>query len=154
MIHGTSNVLLRRTFLERVPMPCFDPSFALTGGEDKDFFARLRRLGARYAWADEAVVHAHVPASRSSVRWALQRAYRVGNSDMRVFLKYERGLLPRIREAMKIAGVIVMAPVMALLYAPLPAWRLAPVCRLWRAAGKLAALFGAHYQEYAVVHGG
>ncbi len=154
MIHGTSNVLLRREILARMPKPCFDPAFALTGGEDKDFFARLKHLGARFAWADAAVVHSYVPASRSRPQWALQRAYRIGNSDMRVFLKYEPGLLARAREAAKIAGVFFLAPALALVCAPLPAWRLAPFCRLWRAAGKLAAVFGSHYTEYAVVHGG
>jgi GT2 family glycosyltransferase len=154
MIHGTSNVMFTRECLERLTAPWFDPAFALTGGEDKEFFTRLRRSGARFAWADEAIVFAHVPASRSSLRWALQRAYRVGNSDMRVVLKHERNTRALALEGAKIAGAMLLAPLQIAFHALTPHARTADLCRLWRAAGKVAALFGAHYNEYATVHGG
>jgi len=153
MIHSTSNVLVRHDALTPLDRPYFDSRFALTGGEDKDFFTRLANGGARFAWADRAVVHAHVPASRSNPRWALQRAFRIGNSDMRVFIKYERGLIGRARESAKIAAALVLSPVAALFVAPLASRRMAPLCKFARAAGKLAALFGARYDEYAVTHG-
>src|SRR6201991_2748514 len=88
MIEGSGNILVSRACFEGLAKPCFDPAFALSGGEDRDFFERLRRQGRRFAWAKEAVVHAFVPASRANLGWALKRAYRVGNSDMRVFLKH------------------------------------------------------------------
>lgn len=153
MIHGTANVLLSRSCLLRLERPWFDPAFALTGGEDKEFFTRLRRLGVRFAWADEAVVHAHVPASRSTLGWALQRAYRVGNSDMRVFLKHEVKTSAFLGEYAKIVGALILFPLHFTLHAASPAKRTSDLCRLWRAAGKAAALWGRHYNEYAIVHG-
>ncbi|HEX4079750.1 MAG TPA: glycosyltransferase [Rhizomicrobium sp.] len=153
MIHGTSNVLIRRAALERLAAPFFDPRFALSGGEDKDFFTRLAKAGTRFAWADEAVVHAHVPVTRSNPAWALRRAFRIGNSDMRVFIKHERGFAARAREAAKIAGAMCLSPALAVLLAPLPARRMMPLCKFARASGKLAAAFGARYDEYAVTHG-
>jgi succinoglycan biosynthesis protein ExoM len=153
MIHGTSNVLIARAALEKLPRPCFDPRFALSGGEDKDFFTRLAKSGAHFAWADAATVRAHVPASRSNPGWALKRAFRVGNSDMRVFIKHEHGLSARVIEGAKIAAAFVISPPLALLLAPLPAHRMFPLCKFARASGKLAAALGARYDEYAVIHG-
>ncbi len=153
MIESTSNIFLRRGCLERMPRPWFDPGFALTGGEDRDFFTRLRASGAKFAWADDAVIYAHVPASRATLNWALKRAYRVGNSDMRVFLKYRPKLGARSRELAKIAGVFALSPLMLAASAPIPARRGSALAKLYRAAGKTAALFGRHYNEYAVTHG-
>lgn len=153
MIHSTSNVLIARAALEKLQRPFFDPRFALSGGEDKEFFTRLANAGARFAWADTAVIRAHVPASRSNACWALQRAFRVGNSDMHVFIKYEHGIAARAKECTKIVSALILSPPLALLLAPLPAHRMLPLCKFARASGKLAAALGARYDEYLVTHG-
>jgi glycosyltransferase involved in cell wall biosynthesis len=153
MIHGTSNVLLSRASLLRLESPWFDPAFGLTGGEDKEFFTRLRHLGIRFAWADEAIAFAHVPATRSSLDWALKRAYRIGNSDMRILLKHERNAGAFAIEGAKIAGAMLLSPLQFVIHVAAPGERTADLCRLWRAAGKIAAIFGAHYNEYATIHG-
>ena len=119
MIHGSSNILLRRSAFDLIPAPYFDPGFALSGGEDKDFFTRLKIAGACFAWADEAVVHAEMPLTRSNARWAIQRAFRVGNSDMRVFIKQTRGLDAKLIESVKIATALALSPPLALLAAPI-----------------------------------
>ena len=154
MIHSTANVLLRRSAFAMLSSPWFDQEFALSGGEDKDFFTRLRMAGARFAWADDAVVHAHVPISRGNALWAVRRAYRVGNSDMRVFLKHSRALGAKLGESAKIVGAIFVSLPLALLAAPIAEWRIMPVCKFARAVGKLSAAFGLRYDEYAVTHGG
>jgi hypothetical protein len=154
MIEGSGNVLIARRCFEDLAKPCFDPAFALTGGEDRDFFTRLRAAGKRFAWADEAICHAHVPASRLRLVWALQRAWRVGNSDMRVFLKYAPGLAALLGEGVKIAGAVLLFPVLELAALPFAERRAAPLCTLFRAGGKIAAILGRHYEEYAVAHGG
>ena len=153
MIDGTSNVMVRRACFEDLVKPCFDPAFALTGGEDRDFFERLRRLGKRFAWADEAIAYAWVPASRATFGWVLQRAYRTGNSDMRVFLKHRKSRREYARELMKIAGAAVVYPALALVQAPIARRSANALCKLCRAAGKLTAIFGHAYNEYAIVHG-
>jgi succinoglycan biosynthesis protein ExoM len=153
MIHGTSNVLLRKSLFAMIAAPYFDSRFALSGGEDKDFFTRVRNAGARFAWADDAVAHADMPASRSNPRWAVQRAFRVGNSDMRVFIKHTSAVRDKLIECVKIAGALALSPPLALLAAPVAEWRMLPVCRFARAAGKLCAALGLRYDEYAVTHG-
>ena len=58
----------------------FDPGRGRSGGEDTEFFFRLRRLGAHYAIAEKSVVRESVPVSRLSLRWLLRRRFRIGQS--------------------------------------------------------------------------
>jgi glycosyltransferase involved in cell wall biosynthesis len=153
IIDSTASVLVRRACFEDMPKPWFDPAFALTGGEDRDFFTRLKALGKCFAFCDEAIVYAHVPVSRSGLGWALKRAYRVGNSDMRVFLKNRHNAGEMLREVAKIAGALLLSPALLVMLAPIPNRRAIGLMRPCRAVGKIAALFGRHYNEYATVHG-
>ena len=152
MPQSTANLFVRREIVEATPQPWFDPEFALSGGEDREFFVRLSHAGVVFAWADEARIRAHVPESRTRISWMLQRAYSSGNSDMRVLLKYRPGFATCLRELAKIAAALGLAVPAALVLAATPR-RVVPLEKLFRALGKLAALCGAHHQEYAVTHG-
>jgi hypothetical protein len=125
----------------------------MSGGEDRDFFVRLKARGAKFAWANEAVAFDLVPESRANLTWVLQRAYSVGSSDMRVFLKYQPSTTARLREYAKIAGALAVYAAQYAAFAPNPNGRIRPLRRLYRAAGKIAALRGQTYSEYSVIHG-
>jgi len=153
MLQGAGNLLIRRPVLEETSAPWFDPEFALSGGEDQEFFTRLMRAGRIFAWCDEAIAHGEVPQTRASLSWLLKRAYSVGNSDMRVMIKHEPGAQTFIREAAKIGAALLLSPLAAVILAFSPNRRVVPLQKLCRAAGKLTAMFGARYNEYAVVHG-
>jgi GT2 family glycosyltransferase len=153
MLQGAGNLLIARAALEEMPQPWFDPAFALTGGEDFEFFTRLAKAGRHFAWADGARAYGEVPASRRDLRWTLARAYSNGNSDMRVWLKHEGGAWLRLRESAKIAGAVLLSLPLALILAPSPNRRRRPLQKLFRAAGKAAALAGRSYSEYSLVHG-
>jgi glycosyltransferase involved in cell wall biosynthesis len=153
MLQGAGNILIRRAILEDIPAPWFDPEFALTGGEDQDFFIRLKRAGKSFAWSDEARAHGDIPDTRASLGWLLRRAYSVGNSDMRVLLKHGPGPALLAAETLKIAASLLLSPFAAVILAASPNRRAAPLQKFFRAAGKLSAMFGARYNEYAVVHG-
>ncbi len=58
----------------------FDIARGRSGGEDTEFFFRLRRMGARYAIADDSIVREEVPAIRASLGWLLKRRFRIGQS--------------------------------------------------------------------------
>jgi succinoglycan biosynthesis protein ExoM len=150
---GAGNLLICRWVLEETSSPWFDPAFALTGGEDQDFFMRLKRAGRRFAWADEARAWGDIAAARHDLGWAIKRAYSNGNSDMRVLLKHRHGLALFAREGSKILGVLLLWLPLALILALSPNHRRAPLVKFSRAAGKLTAMMGARYNEYAVVHG-
>jgi GT2 family glycosyltransferase len=153
MLESAGNLLLSAKILRDMAPPWFDPAFALTGGEDRDFFLRLAGEGARFAWADRARVHGDVPEIRASLAWTLKRAYSNGNSDMRVLLKHRPGTVTRVSEAAKILGVLLLSPLLTVILWPSPNRRLGSLAKLCRAAGKLTAMLGWRYNEYAVVHG-
>jgi succinoglycan biosynthesis protein ExoM len=153
MLQGAGNLLLSRARLAAMTPPWFDPAFALTGGEDRDFFLRLQAEGARFAWADQARTYGDVPESRANLGWALKRAYSIGNSDMWVLLKHRPGAATCLVETAKITAALLLSLPLAVILAFNPNRRLGPLTKLFRAAGKLTAMAGWRYNEYAVVHG-
>lgn len=58
----------------------FDLARGRSGGEDTEFFFRLRQKGARFEICEDAVVREPVAQSRLSIRWLMQRKYRMGQS--------------------------------------------------------------------------
>jgi glycosyltransferase involved in cell wall biosynthesis len=153
LLQGAGNLFMTRACLESMAAPWFDPAFALSGGEDREFFVRLQSAGKRFAWADQALAYGEVPAIRASLSWVLRRAFSVGNSDMRVLLKHRPGAGTLLRETAKIAGALLLSPPAAAILFLVPNRRTAALRKFCRAAGKLAAILGAHYNEYSVIHG-
>lgn len=58
----------------------FDLSRGKTGGEDTEFFFRIRNHGATFTLAEQAVVTEQVTPARLQLGWLLQRKYRQGQS--------------------------------------------------------------------------
>jgi glycosyltransferase involved in cell wall biosynthesis len=144
----TNNVLLRAS-LPRELGRMFDHQFALTGGEDTDFFMRAHRAGYRIVWAAEAVVHEFVPASRTTVGWLLRRGYREWGSHSRC----ERVLYPSM--AVRAERVLKASTLVVSGLASLPITALMGRHHLVRSLlttarglGSLAGLLGHHYAEY------
>jgi len=153
MLEGAGNLLIPRACLEKLSAPWFDPAFALSGGEDRDFFERVKSMGGRFAWADEALAYTQVPALRQNLQWVLNRAYGIGNTEMRIFLKYRPSLAAKLKEYLKIAAALMLTPLLGVVLLARPrraadAWR-----RFFRNMGKLAALAGCISEPYAVTHG-
>lgn len=69
---GTGNVLITRAILERTGKR-FDPTFALSGAEDTEFFHALHNAGASMVWCDEAVAREAVPPERATLCWLWRR---------------------------------------------------------------------------------
>jgi succinoglycan biosynthesis protein ExoM len=153
MLQGAGNLMLCARRLRAMTAPWFDPAFALTGGEDAEFFMRLKSEGARFAWADAARAYGDVPGTRETLRWTLRRAYSNGNTDMLVRLKYRTGPAMLPAECGKILFSLLLYAPLALILAASPNRRALPLEKLFRAAGKLGALFGTRYNEYSVIHG-
>jgi succinoglycan biosynthesis protein ExoM len=153
MPESAGNLFFRRERLASMTQPWFDPAFALTGGEDKDFFLRLKSEGAKFAWADLARVYGDVPMERANLAWSLARAYSNGNSDMRVLLKHRPGATTLFTETAKITGVLLLSLPLAVILSISPNRRMTPLIKLFRAAGKLSAIAGRRYNEYAAIHG-
>jgi succinoglycan biosynthesis protein ExoM len=149
----TGNALIRPSVFESTGR--FDDRFALTGGEDLQFFRRAAATGHRIVWADEARVDEWVPVSRANLRWLLRRAYRAGSTLGQ--LDRDRPDAVRARPARVARGAVrvmqgmLLAPVAAVL--PARRSRVARALLLmWRGAGMITGALGGRYEEYRVVH--
>lgn len=150
---GTGNVLIRLAALESFDAP-FDPRFALTGGEDTHLFLRLHRAGCTMVWADDALAHEWIPASRANARWVLMRIYRGANT----WSLCERELDPGVRATTMRAAKGLARVGMGVAMLPF-SWMLGRhmvVRSLWYVCfgtGNLTGLVGLRYDEYRVTHG-
>lgn len=146
------NVLLRARLLTQHRAP-FDPAYGLTGGEDGDLLARLADDGARLVWCDEAIVTEPVEASRLSLRWLLRRALRGGQDFARHTFagRYGRqNFARRAQFATRAIAQLALAGLLTLLTWPFGKHRAARwLLKAAANAGKLTALGGWHYREYA-----
>jgi len=66
----------------------FDPRFDFIGGEDFDFFHRLRAGGLDAVWVSKALVHETVPAARETTRYIAFRNYTGAMNNVVFYAKY------------------------------------------------------------------
>lgn len=109
---GTGNVLLRRVALGDHR---FRPALGRSGGEDTVFFKDLESMGARFAIANDAVVHEAVPPVRETLQWLLNRRFRYGETHGMLLRESARGYGGRLRHVFPaIAKTLFCAAMMAL----------------------------------------
>jgi glycosyltransferase involved in cell wall biosynthesis len=146
----TGNVLIRMEVFERIGL--FDNRFALTGGEDVDFFVRLYESGGIISWADEAIVEEWVPASRTTLKYVLQRAYRIASVNA---FRTCQSQSPVQTLIYVVRGVLRGMKGICLLLASLTRGRSEAVKALQRVcsgAGIITGAFGLPYEQYRTVH--
>ncbi len=148
----SGNSLFLRSVLRDLPGP-FDPAFGVTGGSDTMLFRELTLRGARITWCEEGIVSEEVPVHRITRSWILRRAFRGGQSFIRAELAPLRGVRRLLRGSWLGARALLQsgaALVLALLWLPLSRTRtLQWLCKVSAQFGKLGALFGHRYREYA-----
>lgn len=148
IVWGTCNLLLHKSAFAHSDSNLFDPLFNRSGGEDVDAFMRLKASGHRFAWSRSAVVWDDIPLNRTTLGWITRRAFRIGNSNMLVQLRWKYGRHGRL-VALPSALAATAANLMLLLAFSLsPKRRLTYYCRLVRSVGKLAFLTGRRSFEY------
>lgn len=147
------NVLFRRAPVMQAGIR-FDESIGLIGGEDVDFFDRLRRRGARLRYCDKAIAFETVPPHRARLGWLLRRWFRTGNSEAILYMDRHAGMLGRLvvvgKGAVRLCLGSAALMVIALVAWP---WRMHwMVGRLYtvaRGLGMIASALNIHYYEYA-----
>jgi len=125
----------------------FEERMRYTGGTDFVFFNQAVRKGVKIFWADAALVHDIVPASRMSWKWVLQRQYRLGNTFAVAEKLYGNRKSAGYRFAYGVARVgLGMAMLPALAVSPRLGMR--ALTHLLRGAGTVSGLLGHAYEEY------
>jgi succinoglycan biosynthesis protein ExoM len=145
---GTGSVLLRRRVFDGLGLR-FDETYSFSGGEDRDFFMRLRALGGSFAHASDAVSYEYVGEDRMKRGWVLQRAFRIGATDARIGKRFRRSTIHRILELAKIP-VALLVGVLGVVLACVDSRRQMRFAVLvCRQAGKVAGLLGWLPKTYA-----
>lgn len=155
----TNNVLVSMALFGRLAGDGLGSPFSLryntSGGEDTQLFARAREFGSTIVWADRATVVEHVPATRTNVRWLVQRQYRRGLT-LSLVLREQTRSRARVAKRLGKAGVAVLRAAGQALRLPVDG-RPAGVRALQQlgfAGGLVAGLFGVNFDEYGgEIHG-
>jgi succinoglycan biosynthesis protein ExoM len=147
---ATNGVLISRRLPDELGMR-FDPAFALTGGEDHDFFNRARLNGARLAITYETIAFEWRPESRRNLRAHVRSGFCVGVCTAR--LRHVEG-----RSTASCMGRGLRLLMTGLLALPAGIWRASELNktakRTAKGAGLLAGLCGCRFEHYRVVAGG
>jgi GT2 family glycosyltransferase len=105
--HCGCNVLIGRSAIEQLGEPPYRPQFALTGGEDIDFFLRAHKAGAQIVEAKASVVIKDPGAARATLTGALRHAFCSGCNRTRLTLEHlppERNAKLRRRASWRRSG--------------------------------------------------
>jgi succinoglycan biosynthesis protein ExoM len=149
---ATNNCLISATLLRRTATP-FDLRFAMTGGEDANFFMRLHQEGYKIVWCHEAKVYEEVPASRASAHWICQRGRRCWASHSMIEKELKPGLPTQAVRALKGVALIGIGGMMwPLARIRGEAARVSSRLSVARGLGTLDGLRGAMEEEYKVIH--
>jgi succinoglycan biosynthesis protein ExoM len=148
MLRGaTNNALLKRSLIPD-PKNAFNPRYGLTGGEDTDFFERLKTRGAKMIWCQEALVLETVPPDRTTVKWLLRRDFRGGQTFADI-LGRPKAFAPRLKWFIYRLTLAIGA-----LFCTLSTWPFSRVlgmrCAKKSASnwGQLSTVFSKRYVEY------
>ncbi len=145
---ASGNALLRIAVLGEPPQR-FDAGLNLSGGEDHEFFERLRSRGARAVWAARAVAVEWLPPARQGLRYTLWRHFSDGASGVARARARDPAWRVSGRYGLKAAGKLGGA-LLALLKLPLRPRRAGvdAAIRLANALGLLAGLLGFRVERY------
>jgi succinoglycan biosynthesis protein ExoM len=152
-LSGNGGILIVRRVAELLEKPWYNHLYAISGGEDADLFLRLQQNGARFARAKTSIIHEFYPASRQNLAWALQRAYRIGNTAILIELQNKSKSRVVLAQLHKIASALLCGPALAVLCLWSPGLAVDMLCKASRACGKLTGLLGSRYLEYERIHG-
>lgn len=115
----TCNVLIRRSLVESAGLR-FDRRFGRSGGEDLDFFYRLRDADGRIGFAPDAWTEEPVPEWRARLGWLLSRQFRSGQSHGTRLLRTRSGFLRRAAEGLIASAKLLYCVAAAVVTAPRP----------------------------------
>jgi len=149
----TNNVLVKLDPLRKLDGP-FDIAYGHTGADDIDLFARLRNLGVRNVWADEAVVEEHIPTSRATLGWVARRQYRVGCNEAIISRKMAGSGNWRLKSfGTGLHYIHTGATAFIVSIRRGRAGLARPLGSVMRGLGLIGGIFGVRLHEYKNIHG-
>ena len=152
-LNACGNFMARAScFRALLPEP-FDTRFALTGGEGGIFFRRLVAQKCAMRWAAHAVIYETVPPSRATLRWLMQRRFRLGVNMVRRQRVLQPGLGRELYFMMLTMGQLGAGLLFLVINWRQRIRRTRAMLTICKALGRAAGHFGARYSEYRRIHG-
>ena len=152
-LNACGNFMARAScFRALLPEP-FDTRFALTGGEGGIFFRRLVAQKCAMRWAAHAVIHETVPPSRATLRWLMQRRFRLGVNMVRRQRVLQPGFGRELYFMMLTMGQLGAGLLFLVINWRQRIRRTRAMLTICKALGRAAGHFGACYSEYRRIHG-
>lgn len=111
-IPGGGNMAMRRESIRRYGV--FDTSLgyvgdSLVGGEESDFFERLRIADAKYYYVPQAVMYHIIPEEKLSTAYFKRLSYNIGVSQLRRAKFYRRVGRVRVEEIGKWLATLILS---------------------------------------------
>ena len=142
---ASGNVLFRRKLVSERGLR-FDPQFGRSGGEDTDFFQRVRALGSRMVASHTAIVEEIVSPSRVTAEYFRRRYRRFGQTDGRKTMLSQSGK-GRIQQICKaVVSLLTLWPYPVLRFLNSQVYFLG-LKKFWYSLGMLEGLFGRASEE-------
>jgi succinoglycan biosynthesis protein ExoM len=146
-VHGrietgyTGNVLIRRGLITREGLR-FRADLGRSGGEDEDFFNRLRDAGGRIGFARTGLAYEAIPSTRTTLRWLLRRSFRSGQTYGARLCARSGSVVERSRALLIAAAKAGVCAVAAVSYMPIATRRNRFLTRAALHCGVVARLAG------------
>lgn len=144
---ATNNALVRASRIQDISAP-FNAKYGLTGGEDTDFFQRLRESGAKLIWCNEAIVNEAISPERMKATWLILRSFRGGQMFGEICVKHN-GWLSSLKWLIVRSSLALIAILGAILSFPITrTWGVRCLQKFAGNVGQLSSLFRLRYEEY------
>lgn len=148
---NTGNVLFRKDILDRIT-PWFDDAYALSGGEDTDFFNRVHAKGMKIVWVKNAIAKEWIERKRLNARWIIGRYFRSVSNLKRIKLNKSR-YPSALRSKYILTGLLQF--VLGLCSLPLLTfvfirreWAMFPLLKIAVGCAYISSIFSWSYSEY------
>ena len=147
----TSNVIIDLDVVRNLNIE-FDRKYNLSGGEDTDFFNRIREAGYDTYFTSEAWVEEEIVAERQQLKWLVIRWFRTGNTDAIIKIRKYRDIKTYLYVFLNGGARIVYGLMCGLIAIPLLIMKkpgLFECIRIHqRGLGFIMSLFNYSYKEY------
>jgi GT2 family glycosyltransferase len=145
----TSNLLARTEIFHKVK---FNEQFALNGTDDTHLFMQIDEAGFKIVWSNEALVTEWIPASRTTTRWMLQRAFRRGNGFALCEITINPSIQVRIMRTMKGVVHLIRGLGLTVLSLGRKVRLIQSLQTILLGAGMIVGVLGKQYNEYKTIH--
>lgn len=151
---STGGVLISKQVLKSMNYH-FDHRFALTGGEDRNFFNRVHKAGFRIVFHKDALAIEFVPRERMNARWIVMRRFMEA-------VVYSRDQLELNKNRLAVFFERITKSIFRIIYGSLllilgifigKHITITGLCNAMRGIGSIAGLFGFNYQPYNKTQG-